>query len=157
MKKLAILFAFLTSNAFAECDMRRPSWQTGYKGYSNTRHYILFAQGENVKLNFKDSVMSGAWKCKYTGKTIIAENKDEVRNKVEIDHVLPWSFFKKNAKNCNNAKQFFNDESNLLAVDKTANRNKTDSVDYSGYDKSVQQIACNTCEKYKLDNCVKVC
>lgn len=157
MKKLAILFAFLTSNAFAECDMQRPSWQTGYKGYSSTRHYILNIQGQNIKTNAKNSVISGSWKCKYTGKTIIAENKDEVRNKVEVDHVLPWSFFKKNAKNCNNAKEFFNDETNLLAVDKTANRNKTDSVDYSGYDIGIQQIACNTCKKYELDNCVKVC
>jgi hypothetical protein len=120
--------------------MKRPSFQVGYKGYSDTRHYILFAQGQNVKLNFKNSVVSGSWKCKYTNKLIVGQDKNEVRNKVEIDHVLPWSFFKKNARNCDNAKKFFNDTSNLLAVDKKSNRDKTDSVDYSGYDKNIRNV-----------------
>lgn len=157
MKKLAILFVLLTSNAFAECNMKRPSWQAGYKGYSSTRHYVLYTQGQNTQTNSKNSVISGSWKCKYSNKVIVAQDKEEVRNKIEIDHVLPWSFFKKNAKNCDNAKEFFNDTSNLLAVDKKANRDKTDSIDYSGYDKSIQQIACNTCKKYSLDNCIRVC
>jgi hypothetical protein len=157
MKKYLLLFSLLSSNAFAECNMKRPSWQTGYKGFSSTRHYVLYTQGQNIQTNSKNSVISGSWKCKYSNKLIVAQDKDEVRNKVEIDHVLPWSFFKKNAKNCDNAKKFFNDTSNLLAVDKKANRDKTDSVDYSGYDKSIQQIACSTCKKHELDNCIRVC
>jgi hypothetical protein len=111
----------------------------------------------NVKLNNKQQVISGKWVCPYSHKYITLNDKKQISKQVQIDHVLPWAFYKKNAQNCNRAIEFYNDIDNLVASDSDANRRKSDSIDYSQYDQAIKIKACYICKKYNLDNCEKVC
>ena len=90
----------------------------------NTRHEILI-ESSDISIQFKTEkkcvVVSGAWYDPYTSKNF------KKAKEIDIDHVVPlkeahisgasgWTKEKK--------RQFANDEENLLAVSRSANRSK---------------------------------
>ena len=99
-------------------------WRDVDRDCQNTRHEVLISSStKTVQFKTKKQclVVAGKWRGLYTGK--IFSNARQV----DIDHVVPlkeahisgssdWSKEKK--------RQFANDEDNLLAVSKSANRSK---------------------------------
>ena len=99
-------------------------WRDVDRDCQNTRHEILISSSTNpVKFKTEKQclVVSGTWFDPYTSKNF------KKAKKIDIDHVVPlkeahisgasgWTKEKK--------RQFSNDEENLLAVSRSANRSK---------------------------------
>lgn len=100
-----------------------PTWAT-VKAPCDVRETVLKEQGKNVKTNPKTcSPVEGTWDDPYTGKTV-----DKARA-LDIDHVIPLGYvYTHGGSKFDTAqrKTFANDMSNLLAVDASANRQKSD-------------------------------
>lgn len=154
MKKLTFLILlFISSNAFANCE--RPHWDTCYKIINNkcinTRHYILYRDGGEVKLNNKNIVKSGIWASYYS------VNLYTQPSELEIDHVLPFKFMKDNG-GCDNIKEIYNDEENLVIASKKENRAKSALLTVPFKTNApYKQKQCYICKKWKLNNCDLVC
>jgi hypothetical protein len=143
---ITLLLLLLSINSvFAECNIERPNWASK-RGYYNTRHYILYRDGINVIRKKNGYVISGKWVCFYSNKIIT------IKKNAEIDHKLPWAFYKRNAPNCDRAIEFYNDEDNLVIADHKVNHSKSDKI-YN----TTQKSNCNICKKYKLNNCDLIC
>jgi hypothetical protein len=90
----------------------------------DTRQEILISQNTgNLTYNDKGRVIRGRWVSMYSGDIIIDASK------VDIDHIVPLSWaWKHGASQWTSAKreQFANDETNLVAVEASLNRQKGD-------------------------------
>lgn len=155
MIKKTLLFLLLFSNVTYSVDCKRPDWDSCYKIVDgkclNTRHYILYRDGENVKINSNNKVISGIW-ASYYSPTLITNPKD-----IQIDHVLPWKFLRDNG-DCKNAKEMINDEENLVIA--TVKENSSKSGDLNTPFKTnapYKQKQCYICKKWKLRNCNLIC
>lgn len=146
---------FITTSLNASCDMKRPIWGR-IKGH-NTRQYVLMTQGKKVVVNNKKQVISGEFSCPYSKKVLILNNKKDISKSIQIDHILPWSFYKRNAKDCKRAIEFYNDIQNLTISYSKANNKKRDSTIYDEYDAVIKVVACGTCKRYNLNNCDLIC
>lgn len=94
----------------------------------NTRNIILNRDLKNVVLDDKCNVVSGILDDPYTGKQIIFE-RGVGSNDIQIDHVVALSdAWQKGAQNLsfNQRTSLANDPLNLLAVDGSANQQKSD-------------------------------
>ena len=91
----------------------------------NTRTSILFREAESCVLTKSKGKISitGSWKCRYSNKVI----KDA--SDLDIDHIVPLQYAKNNKIGIWTAtsfQEFENDTDNLVAVDKSLNRQKRD-------------------------------
>ena len=154
MIKLIFFFSLLiSSNTFANC--KRPNWAFCYKIVNNkcinTRHYILYRDGINVKLNHKNIVKSGLWTSFYSNTSLSSPRQ------IEIDHILPFKFMKDNG-GCDRIEEIYNDEENLVIASKKENRAKSSLLIVPFITKApYREKQCKICNKYKLKNCNLVC
>lgn len=85
--------------------------------------------GETAKLDEKCNVVGGGFIEPYTGKQMIFTTKAEISKSIQIDHVVALSdAWQKGAQNLDKESrfQFATDPLNLLAVDSSANMQKSD-------------------------------
>ena len=154
MKKLIFLISLLIStSAFANC--KRPYWDSCAKIVNNkcisTNEYILYRDGADVKINNKNKVKSGIWTSYYTDKLLLK------RADVNIDHVLPFKFMKDNG-GCDNIKEIYNDEENLVISSQKENRDKWHHLTVPFETNApYKKKQCYICNKWKLNNCDLVC
>lgn len=100
-------------------------------GCSLRQHIIKREFGEHFTLN-KDNcnITSGEYDEPYTGEHKTYPTRADINNNIQIDHVVALSdAWQKGAQNLSAAEryEFATDPLNLLAVDSTANQNKSDS------------------------------
>lgn len=106
-------------------DMFGPSLTTLVAGDNGLtpRDRILLRDGKNVKV-YGSKIVAGQWTCPYTGQQINNPNE------IEIDHLVPLAeAWRSGAQSWPPQKlwKFGRSESNLVAVSKKANREKSDS------------------------------
>lgn len=96
----------------------------------DTRNRILARDLKDVKLDQECHVMTGTLQDPYTGKVIYFMRGPESSDEVQIDHVVPLSNAWQTGAQLLSAERraaLANDPLNLLAVDGTANQQKSDS------------------------------
>lgn len=145
-----LLITIFNPTINSACNMSRPSWKQNYNGFHNTRQYILYHGGKNIIME-NNNIVQGEFECFYNHDKFILTNKNSISYYIEIDHLFPWAEFKKRAKNCNQALDFFNDIDNLKIASKMINRRKSDQIDSNHKDHN-----CKICKKYDLD-CNDIC
>jgi hypothetical protein len=91
-------------------------------GGMSPRDKILLRDGKRVKV-VGNKIVHGQWHCPYTG-AVMSHPSD-----VEIDHIVPLAEAWRSGAQMwapNKMWEFNRDETNLVAVSKAANRNKSD-------------------------------
>lgn len=107
---------------------KRGRWLDEAKNGLNSRQEILFRDSvtcEIVKNDTGEITVKGVWKCKYTD-TVITDPK-----RIEIDHIVPIAYARANKLGIWTPRkwaEFYNDFSNLRAVEDTINSSKGDKA-----------------------------
>jgi hypothetical protein len=128
------------ADALAELEVKGRAPKTGYartqfgdgwrkQGGCDTRNTILHRDLKDVSLNDKCQVTSGSLDDPYTGKTIAFTRGAETSDDVQIDHVVALGdSWQKGAQQLSEKEreELANDPLELLAVDGTANQQKSD-------------------------------
>lgn len=101
------------------------------EGCSLRQRIIKREFGDTAEISDKDncSVISGEYDEPYTGSHLVFHQKSDISSGIQIDHVVALSdAWQKGAQNLSSEKRYelATDPLNLLAVDATANQNKSD-------------------------------
>lgn len=101
----------------------RSDWKHWTGSPCNTREEVLKEQGKNVKTDSECRATSGTWDDPYSQETFTDAGE------LDIDHVIPLSYANSHGGSKWTAEQketFANDKTQLLAVDASENRKKSD-------------------------------
>lgn len=152
-KLLASLDKLSVSNGDDNVVYKRSDWKHWIGSPCNTRETVLKTQGDNVKVDSDCRALSGTWTEPYKGK-VVTDAKS-----LDIDHVIPLGYAAKhggNAWSSEKKQQFANDLTQLLAVDGSANRSKSDKGpgDYMPENRDFRctyaKLWVNTASKYGI-------
>jgi hypothetical protein len=121
MKFLFFAFTF-TCNTFAYNREEYGGWARNSGTKCNTRQEILLAEAIVVKEATSKCRIKGLWVDFYTGQVL--DNWGDI----DIDHILPVSYYDKNCKSTNatskDIRAFYNDKDNLVITSKKENQRK---------------------------------
>lgn len=120
---IATLSAISTTERDDKAEYNRKDWKHWIGSPCNTRETVLKTQGKNVTTDANCAAKSGTWVEPYSGKTVTDAKK------LDIDHVIPLGYAGTHGADTWDAakkEQFANDTSQLVAVDASANREKSD-------------------------------
>ena len=111
---------------------KRPGWQTWYleseKCEMNTRNFLLYIYGENVKIEkiaHVCKVVSGKWSV-YVNRELQRKIETDINN-IQIDHIVPWSYLKKHVDRAEHD-LVYNIYSNLRPVSAKFNARKSNHI-----------------------------
>lgn len=140
---------------------KRPTWtskkyQVVVEGqamicYMNTRNHLLYetsivapqievktSTNKKGKTKTRCKVLSGQWKV-FDGTNDIIETDPA---KLQIDHILPFSYIRLNMKDCKLAKKYFNYVDNLAVAYGAVNLKKSDNLCENQQECEQQKTIC---------------